>query len=1119
MRKTVISFIFVLMSINLWGYDFKIDKIYYNFNSDSISVSVASWSGSGEYTGKIVIPPKIIYNEKEYIVTEIDSNAFWDCMYVTSIIIPETVTKIGAGAFTWCYGMDSITLPETITEIEDSLFYGCHALKSFTIPKTVTRIGEEAFECCCNLTSIEIPKNVTELGDRVFSRCSNLREIYISSNITKIGISPFVDCSRLENIVVSEINPYYSSEDGILYNKSQSKLIQYPCGKSWKEYNVSNKVKIIGESAFMHCDSLRNITIPDNVEVIEDNAFKYSLNLTDVSIANSVKSLGARAFEKCKSLKRVKLSENIDSIKEYTFSECDSLIRITIPKQTKFIGNRAFFYCKQLSELYLSDSLRVIDEYAFNNCENLTTIELPQSVSKIGQSAFQYCRKLELIDCKNITPANLGINAFDYTSKNLKIFVPSESVNNYLEDASWNQYNILSFSIYENGIYYILDSLTHSATVVKGIIPYSGDIDIPRMINHDGEEYIVNQIDTKAFAHTNLSSVVIPNSIKSLYAYTFYECKNLVRVELPDNLSLIGDYVFYGCEKLNSIKLPNSLKKIGDSAFDNCFNLTSITIPEGITSIGKYTFSGCRQLSSITFPNNLKTIEEGAFEYCQNLKRLNFPNSLTEIKTKAFQYCSGLTELNFPEGILEIGELAFLGCSNIEKLEIPAELEFIGEKAFAECSKLSTVIIPEGITTIANGLFENCSSLSSIEFPESLTKIEMKAFNLCPNLTSLTIPKNVTEIGDFAFYNVGDNVPIKILSDLPPLLGKNAFSDRNILPIIYVNYTSLYNYKNHDDWKRFNVLPIPISVDRLYYLLDANSFTASLAPSGEKYTGDIVIPSKITYEGNEYVVNKISEYAFQYCYDLNSVEIPSTIDSIGEKAFANCFGLKSIVIPNGVKNIGTAAFYYCENLESITIPESVNTIEKSAFSSCKNVKSITCIGEIPATLSQNAFEMVNKDIPLYVPKDAINQYKNSFLWNAFRNIIGCYSVDTSGENGVVKGGGFLPADSTIIISAIPNEGFVFSSWSDDNTDNPREIKLTQDINLKAIFESSLTTEVELPQVTPMKIYMNGNQLVVDGIDDYTIYTLNGQNLGKCKHLVTGVYIIVANNKSFRFIIK
>ena len=128
-----------------------------------------------------------------------------------------------------------------------------------------------------------------------------------------------------------------------------------------------------------------------------------------------------------------------------------------------------------MSELYLSDSLRVIDEYAFYNCENLTTIELPQSVSKIGQSAFQYCRKLELIDCKNITPANLGINAFDYTSKNLKIFVPSESVNNYLEDASWNQYNILCFSIYENGIYYILDSLTHSATVVKGIIPYSGD--------------------------------------------------------------------------------------------------------------------------------------------------------------------------------------------------------------------------------------------------------------------------------------------------------------------------------------------------------------------------------------------------------------------------------------------------------------------------------------------------------------------------------------------------------------------------------------------------------------------------------------------------------------------
>ena len=63
MRKTVISFIFILMSINLWGYDFKIDKIYYNFKSDSISVSVAPWPGSWDYTGKIVIPPKIIYKD------------------------------------------------------------------------------------------------------------------------------------------------------------------------------------------------------------------------------------------------------------------------------------------------------------------------------------------------------------------------------------------------------------------------------------------------------------------------------------------------------------------------------------------------------------------------------------------------------------------------------------------------------------------------------------------------------------------------------------------------------------------------------------------------------------------------------------------------------------------------------------------------------------------------------------------------------------------------------------------------------------------------------------------------------------------------------------------------
>lgn len=133
MRKTVISFIFVLMTINLWA--FKVDKLYYRINSDSSTVSVATWPEfqDREYSGVIVIPPKIIYNEKEYIVTEIDRYAFYECKSVPSITIPKTVTKIGEAAFALCSGLESISFQGTITEIGDYLFGNCQALKNFGV--------------------------------------------------------------------------------------------------------------------------------------------------------------------------------------------------------------------------------------------------------------------------------------------------------------------------------------------------------------------------------------------------------------------------------------------------------------------------------------------------------------------------------------------------------------------------------------------------------------------------------------------------------------------------------------------------------------------------------------------------------------------------------------------------------------------------------------------------------------------------------------------------------------------------------------------------------------------------------------------------------------------------
>ena len=105
-------------------------------------------------------------------------------------------------------------------------------------------------------------------------------------------------------------------------------------------------------------------------------------------------------------------------------------------------------------------------------------------------------------------------------------------------------------------------------------------------------------------------------------------------------------------------------------------------------------------------------------------------------------------------------------------------------------------------------------------------------------------------------------------------------------------------------------------------------------PNYSFYSGNIIIPEKVTYEGVEYTVTKIADNAFNSCKDLTSITIPSSVTTIGESAFFYCNSLTSITIPSGVTNIGYSTFSYCSGLTSITIPSSVTNIDSYAFHAC-----------------------------------------------------------------------------------------------------------------------------------------------------------------------------------------
>ena len=125
-----------------------------------------------------------------------------------------------------------------------------------------------------------------------------------------------------------------------------------------------------------------------------------------------------------------------------------------------------------------------------------------------------------------------------------------------------------------------------------------------------------------------------------------------------------------------------------------------------------------------------------------------------------------------------------------------------------------------------------------------------------------------------------------------------------------------------------------VKVDGIYYNLISKAKTAEVTSGEEKYSAEVVIPSSITVEGQEYPVTSIGETAFRYCSSLTSITIPNSVRSIGESAFSGCSGLTSVTIPNSVTSIGFCTFCGCSGLTSITIGNSVTSIGGFAFNKC-----------------------------------------------------------------------------------------------------------------------------------------------------------------------------------------
>ena len=477
-----------LSSIPISAHDFEVGGIYYNILNETAKTVKVTYKGdrynsySNEYTGSVTIPSSVTYNGTTYSVSKIGSSAFYDCIGLTSITIPNSVTLIGDGAFYGCTNLTSISIPNSVTEIGSSAFEDCYGLTSITIPNSVTQIAYGAFSGCTGLTSVTIPNSVTEIGSSAFSGCTGLTSVTIPNSVTQIAYGAFGYCTGLTTV-------NFNAENCTLMD-----LVFKSC-TNIKTINIGDSVKTIPNYMFYDCIGLTSITIPNSVTLIGDMAFYDCTNLTSISIPNSVTEIGAYAFHYTRWYNHqpdgviyinnilysykgtmpnntsININEGTISISSSAFSGCTGLTSVTIPNSVTEIGNGAFYGCTNLTSISIPNSVTEIGEYTFYGCTKLVSEPI---FSKISQTTAT----VELSTSSNCPPYLLCNNKFYKNGDKITGLAP-DSYHNYaygLEiNGNYCQINTNSPTFKTSPIYLYLNGTANVTSIIANGTHSIGD--------------------------------------------------------------------------------------------------------------------------------------------------------------------------------------------------------------------------------------------------------------------------------------------------------------------------------------------------------------------------------------------------------------------------------------------------------------------------------------------------------------------------------------------------------------------------------------------------------------------------------------------------------------------
>lgn len=463
-----------------------------------------SVSGIGDCADADVVIPTL--SSAGETVTGIKDRAFKECKTVTSVFIPESVKTVGRFAFYNCTNLSSVMISDGVKTISEDAFHGCSALSSVSLGESVTGFGENCFYNCSNLTSFTVPTGVKTIGNAAFFGCSALASVTIPDTVTSIGNRAFSGCASLPSVVVPD------------------------------------SVKSIGSEAFAGCTGLESITLPfigakAGLTASDDNLYPLGYIFGKLSSSGGTSTvqlyqespgkLNQAEYYIPSSLKTVTVTGG--EIAPGAFSNCVNLTAVSLPDGIKVIGAYAFYSCVELLTLTLPETVTTIGDSAFAACIQLTTT-IPDGVSTLGIGAFSGCVSLSptIVVGNNMT--SIGAGAFAGLSLATSLTVES---GNPVYFSSGN-------CLIEKGTGKLVAGCNYSTIPTDGSVTSIGEFAFSGIVGR-------------------MTSVTIPNGVRSLGGYSFYYCTTLASVTIPASVTDIGSVAFGLCSALTVIRFEGTM--------------------------------------------------------------------------------------------------------------------------------------------------------------------------------------------------------------------------------------------------------------------------------------------------------------------------------------------------------------------------------------------------------------------------------------------------------------------------------------------------------------------------------------------------------------------------------